>query len=109
MSGFYSKNNRELGSQVPDFLHVCICPGDICPYQQYLSCYWPDLDQILNKGSWEHIQQITTVTTTFVQATFVLGIFVHISNINISKLNTFDYSLVEMTILCTNFVLFTIS
>ena len=50
--------------------------------QQYLSCYWPDLDQTLNKGSWEHIQQITTVTTTFVQATFVLGTFVHISNIS---------------------------
>merc|ERR1712115_479200 len=58
-----------------------ICPGDICPYQQYLSCYWPDLDQTLNKGSWEHIQQITTVTMTFVQATFFLWTFVHISNI----------------------------
>ena len=59
-----------------------ICPGDICPYQQYLSYYWPILDQTLNKGSWDHIQQITTVTTTFVQATFVLGTFVHISNIS---------------------------
>ena len=59
-----------------------ICPGDICPYQQYPSCYWPDLDQILNKGFWEQIQQITTVPTTFVQATFVLGTFVHISNIS---------------------------
>ena len=54
-----------------------ICHGDICPYQQYVSCYWPDLDQTLNKGSWEHIQQITTVTTTLVQGTFV-----HISNIS---------------------------
>merc|ERR1712013_805318 len=72
-----------------------ICPGDICPYQQYLSYYWPDLDQTLNKGSWEQIQQITTVTTTFVQATFVLGTFVHVSNINISKLNTLDFSLVK--------------
>ena len=74
-----------------------ICPGDICPYQQYLSCYWPDLDQIqiLNKGSWEQTLQITTVTMTFVQATFVLGTFVHISNISISKLNTFDFSLVQ--------------
>ena len=44
--------------------------------------YWPDLDQTLSKGSWEHIQQTTTVTTTFVQATFVLGTFVHISNIS---------------------------
>ena len=50
--------------------------------QQYLSCYWPDLDQTLNKGSWEHIHQITTVTTTFVHATYVLGTFVHISNIS---------------------------
>ena len=25
----------------------------------------PDFVQTLNKGSWEHIQQITTVTTTF--------------------------------------------
>ena len=22
-----------------------ICPGDICPYQDYPSCYWPDVDQ----------------------------------------------------------------
>jgi len=28
--------------------------------QQYLSCYWPDFDQTLNKGSWEHKQQILT-------------------------------------------------
>ena len=40
------------------------------------------VDQTLNKGSWEHIQQIIIVTTTFVQATFVLGTFVHISNIS---------------------------
>ena len=50
--------------------------------QQYLSCYWPDCGQTLNKGSWELIQQITTVTMTFVQATFFLGTFVHISNIS---------------------------
>ena len=42
-----------------------------------LSIYWPDLDQTLNKGSWQYILQITTVTTTF-----VLGTFVHISNIS---------------------------
>ena len=72
---------------------IQFCPGDISPYQQYLSCYWPDLDQTLNKGSWEHILQITTVTMTFVQVTFV-----HISNISISKLNTFDFSLVSSQI-----------
>ena len=106
---------RVLGTYTTDYnchhnIYPCnICPGDICPYQKYLSCYWSNLEQNLNKGSWEYIQEITTVTTTFVQATFVLGTFVHISNTSISKLNTFDFSLVEMTILCTNFVLFTIS
>ena len=29
-----------------------ICPGDICPYQEYLSCYWPDVDQTLKVGFW---------------------------------------------------------
>ena len=74
---------RVLGTYTTDYnCHTDICPVEICPYQLYLSCYWLDLDQTLNKGSWEHIQQITTVTTTFVQATFVLGTFVHISNIS---------------------------
>ena len=77
-----------------DFSPGNIGPGDICPYPQYLSCWWPDLDQTLKKGSWEHIQQIKTGTTIFVQATFVLGTFVHISNISIPKLNTLDLSLV---------------
>ena len=54
-----------------------ICPGDVCPYQQYLSCYWPNFDQTLIKESWEHLQHITTVPMTF-----VLGTFVHISNIS---------------------------
>ena len=31
-----------------------ICPRDICPYQEYLSCYWPDFDETLQVGSWEH-------------------------------------------------------
>ena len=53
-----------------------ICPGDICPYQQYISFYWPHLDQTLKVGSWEHLEQIPTVTVIFVQATFVLVTFV---------------------------------
>ena len=57
-----------------------ICPGDICPYQQYLSCYWPDFDQILKVGSWDLFEHILTVT--FVQAIFVLATFVHILNIS---------------------------
>ena len=99
---------RVLGTYKTDYNcnhDICpgnICPGDICPYQQYLSCYWSDLDQILIKGSWEHRQQITTVTMTFVWATFVLGTFVHNSNISISKLNTSDFSLVKFIMLSSN-------
>merc|ERR1711954_421372 len=79
---------RVLGTYTTDYnchhdiCPVDICPGDICPYQQYLSSYLPNLDQTLNKGSWEHIQHITIVTTTFVQASFVLWTFVHIGNIS---------------------------
>merc|ERR1711954_613377 len=53
---------RVLGTYTTDYnCHHDICPDNICPgyispYQQYLSCYWPDLDQTLNKGSWENIQ-----------------------------------------------------
>ena len=25
--------------------HSDICPGNICPYKEYLSCYWPNFDQ----------------------------------------------------------------
>ena len=46
--------------------------------QQYLSCYWPDFDETLKVGSWEHLEQFATVTVTFVQSTFVLAAFVHI-------------------------------
>ena len=50
--------------------------------RQYLSCYWPDFDETLKVGSWEHPQQILTVMVTFVQATFVQVTFVHIRNIS---------------------------
>ena len=50
--------------------------------QQYLSCYWPDFDETLKVGSWEHLEQTLTVTGTFVQATFVPATFVHIRNIS---------------------------
>ena len=59
-----------------------ICPRDICPYQEYLSCYWPDFDETLQVGSWVHLEQILTVTVTFVKAIFVLVKFVHIRNIS---------------------------
>ena len=57
-----------------------ICPRNICPYKEYLSWYWPDFDQTLKEGSWDHLSQIPTFTVTFVQATFVLATFVHIRN-----------------------------
>ena len=47
-----------------------------------ISCYWPNFDQTLDIGPWEHLQQIPAVTVTFFQATFVLAILVHISNIS---------------------------
>ena len=34
------------------------------PPTKYLSCYWPNFDQTL--GSWEYLEQIPTVTVTFV-------------------------------------------
>ena len=39
-----------------------ICPCDICPYQEYLSCHKPDFDQTLKVGSWDHLEHIPTVT-----------------------------------------------
>ena len=41
-----------------------------------------DFDQTLNVASWEHLEQIPTVTGTFVQATSVQATFVHITNIS---------------------------
>ena len=46
-------------------------------YQEYLSCYRPDFDQILKVGSLDHLKQIQTVMVTFVHVAFVLAIFVH--------------------------------
>ena len=79
---------RILGTSRTDSnCHGDICtgnfyPGDICLYQEYLSCYWSDFDQTLNVSPWEHLQLIPTVTVSFVHATFVLVTFVHISNIS---------------------------
>ena len=49
---------------------------------KYLSCYWPDFDQTLNVGTWEPLEQIPTVTVTFVHATFVLVTYISISGIS---------------------------
>ena len=52
-----------------------ICPLNICPYQEYLSSNSPDFDETLKIGSWEHLEQIQTVTVTFVQAIFFQATF----------------------------------
>ena len=59
-----------------------ICPGDICPYQEYPSCYWPDVDKTLKVGFWNHLYQMPTLMVIFVQSTFALVTFVHIRNIS---------------------------
>ena len=63
-----------------------------------LNSYWPNLDQTLKVGSWDHLEQISTVKmifVTFVQATFVLVAIAHIRNILAVTdpiLNQFFYS-----------------
>ena len=50
---WWNFKGRFLGTSTTD--HNChadiwrgnICPGDICPYQEYLNCYWHDLDLTL--------------------------------------------------------------
>ena len=71
--------------------------------QQYLSCYLPDFDQTWNVGAWKHLQQISTITMTFVQARFVLGTFVHIRNIsavNVSIYTNFKGRFLEHGDIC---------
>ena len=57
-------------------------PGDVCPYQQYLSCDWLNLDETLKVGSREHIEQISNVTVKFVHTTFVMARYFHFRNIS---------------------------
>ena len=62
---------RVLGPSSTDSnCHGDICPGYICPYQENFSCYWPDFDQTLKVGSWEHLELIPTDQVTLVLATF---------------------------------------
>ena len=39
--------------------------------QQYLSCYWPDFDETLKVGSWEHLEQIPIVRLTFAHVEYL--------------------------------------
>ena len=85
---WWNFKGRFLGTSTTDHnCHRDICPGniclgDICPYQEYLNCYWPDFDETLKVGSCEHLEQIPTVRVIFVHATFVLATFVYIRNIS---------------------------
>ena len=51
-------------------------------HMQYLSCYCPYFDETFMVGYQEHLEQILTVTVTFVSETFVPATFVHIRNIS---------------------------
>ena len=44
LSRTYSKCNS-------DICPSNFCQGDICPYEEYLICYWSNFDQTLNLGS----------------------------------------------------------
>ena len=72
MFGFYVKMT----------LHTHHPPPPKTQCQQYLSYYCPNFDQTLKVGSLEHLEEIPSVTVTFVQASFVLGTFVYIRNIS---------------------------
>ena len=52
--------------------HPPLPPTSETKCRQNISCYWPDFDQTLKVGSWEHLEKSPTVTVTFVQAIFVL-------------------------------------
>ena len=78
LTGFWPNfKHRFLGtSRLDSSCHSDICPGNIClgyncPYQEYLSHYWLNFDETLKLGYWEYLEQILTVTVTFVLATFV--------------------------------------
>ena len=76
------ENLEQIQTVTVTFVQINIFPGDICPYQEYLSCYWPNFDETWNVASWENLEHIQTVTVTFVQSTFVQVTFFHIRNIS---------------------------
>ena len=55
-------------------------PTPTTPWGLNEAIYWPDFNQTLKVGFWDHPQQSPTVMVIFVQATFVLETFVHIRN-----------------------------
>ena len=73
-------NKTKIGFDMKMTLHHHQPPQT--QHHQYLSCYWPNFNQTLNKGSWDHLQQIPTMTMTFVKATFVMATSVHIRNVS---------------------------
>ena len=42
-----------------------ISPCDICPYQECLSCHWPDFHQTLKVGPWDNLEDIPFITVKF--------------------------------------------
>ena len=61
---------RLLGISRTDSCPRDICPGNMswqhCPFQQYLSCNWPNFKESLKLASWENLEQIPTIKLTFV-------------------------------------------
>ena len=58
---WWNFKGKFLGPSLTDANHQGdICPSNICPYQEYLSCYWPIFDETLQVASWEHLEQIPT-------------------------------------------------
>ena len=58
--------NASIGFDLKMTLHTTTTETQC---RQYLSCNRPNFDDTLKVGSWEHLEQIPSVTVTFVQAT----------------------------------------
>ena len=59
---------RVLGTSRTDpNCHSDICPGDICPCQEFLSCYRPNFHENLKLCFFDHLYEMPTVLMTFFQ------------------------------------------
>ena len=48
-----------------DICQSNVWPGNICPFEQYLSCYSTNFDHLLKVGFWGHVYQMPFVRGTF--------------------------------------------
>ena len=61
----------KTSTEIPSSMHYMCRPSTQTGYQAYLSCYSPNFNKTLKVGSWNHLEQIPTVSVTFVQGTSV--------------------------------------